>query len=105
MAIVTRFTLENATVEMQGSTFTYGDVLASFGGLRLGEEITDATVIENLAKSLVERDENGFFEVDVEINLLGKRAFVNEFELAVLVNFDSKFYAFALESIDEEDEE
>ena len=30
MAIVTRFTLENATAEVQGVTLTYGEVLAKF---------------------------------------------------------------------------
>lgn len=103
MSIVTRFTLENATVEMQDSTFTYGDVLASFGGLRLGEEITDLTIIANLVESRGERDEAGFFEVDVEINLLGKTALVNEFELAVLVNYEGKDYAFALDFIEDEE--
>lgn len=68
MAIVTRFTLENATAEVQGVTLTYGEILAKFSGVRLGEEINDATVIEQLAASRLERDENGFFEVDAELN-------------------------------------
>lgn len=104
MAIVTRFTLENATAEVQGVTLTYGEILAKFSGVRLGEEINDATVIEQLASSRLERDENGFFEVDAELNLCGKTAFINEFELAVLVNYDSKAYAFALELIEDDEE-
>ena len=103
MAIVTRFTLENATADVQGAILTYSDILASFAGLRLGEEITDLTIIANLVESRGERDEAGFFEVDAELNLCGKTAFINEFELAVLVNFEGKDYAFALEFIEDDE--